>query len=59
MDKSGFVGPAIDISSNGNIYLGNGQNLMMITPDEKVKLIATGFSRIFNIKFGNNGKLYI
>ncbi len=59
LDKSGFVGPAVDISSNGNIYIGNGPKLLMITPDIKVKTIDSGFSRVFNLKFVKNGKLYI
>ena len=56
---STFIGPAIDIDHDNNIYVGAGQQLQKVSEDGAVEVVADGFGRCFDVTEDSDNNLFV
>ncbi len=57
--EGSFIGPGIYIDDNNGIFTTVGNKLLKVSSDGNSETIADGFSLCFDVKFDNNGNIYV
>jgi hypothetical protein len=57
--EGSFIGPGIYINNNNDIFITVGNKLLKVSSDGNTEIIADGFSLCFDVKFDNNGNIYV
>ena len=57
--EGSFIGPGIYINNKNDIFITVGNKLLKVSPDGNTEIIADGFSLCFDVKFDNNGNIYV
>lgn len=54
-----FIGPGIDVDSEGNVYITVGNRLLKASPEGEISVVAEDFSRCFDVKVDSNNNLFV
>jgi DNA-binding beta-propeller fold protein YncE len=57
--EGNFIGPGIYIDNEDNIFIAAGDRLLNVSPEGKIKIIADGFSRCFDVKLDKDKNIYL